>query len=416
MVGLCVARALARRGEAVSVVEAGPVGGGASLGNGGWVSPSLAAPLPAPGVVRRALRWTFERDAPARLDLRLRPELWRWCWRFARACEPRRFEAGMRALLGLNADAVRLYREMAGEGLRIEMRSDGLLYVARTKASLDHYRHDFEEMRRLGYGGEVESFDRVALLREEPALSPALVGGLLARGDATVRPEAVTAALAADLRERGAAVHERRRVRAVHRDHGGWVLATDAGELRGERVVLAAGSRLAELAKGLGVTLPLQPGKGYSLTGPGRGERPRHALYLTEALVGATPFGGALRIVGDLHLGSDDTAVAPRAAERLARRFGPYLRDWRPEGCEPWAGLRPFVPDGLPLIGALPGCPGAFVAGAHGMLGVTLAPATGAALAESILDGRSRLDLAPFRVERFARRQQLLRGPARQRK
>jgi D-amino-acid dehydrogenase len=65
-----------------------------------------------------------------------------------------------------------------------------------------------------------------------------------------------------------------------------------------------------------------------------------------------------------------------------------------------WAGLRPATPDSLPLLGPVPGVPGLFVAAGHGMLGVTLAPATGLAMAGMVLRGEEPTWLVPFRPGR----------------
>ena len=97
VIGLCCANALRQAGADVTVLERGTVGQGASLGNAGWITPSLSAPLAAPGVTAQALRWMLKSDSPLLVKPRLQPAFLRWCWRFWRSCSRPRYEAGLRA-------------------------------------------------------------------------------------------------------------------------------------------------------------------------------------------------------------------------------------------------------------------------------------------------------------------------------
>jgi D-amino-acid dehydrogenase len=143
--------------------------------------------------------------------------------------------------------------------------------------------------------------------------------------------------------------------------------------------------------------------KGYSVTVSGTGTAPRVALYLSEAKIGVSPFGDVVRIAGLFELPARSDAVDPARARQLVEDTLPYLRDWRPvpggEAAAAWAGLRPATPDSLPLIGQVPGRPGLFLAAGHGMLGVTLAPATGLAVAD-LVERRPPAWLEPFRPDR----------------
>jgi D-amino-acid dehydrogenase len=176
-------------------------------------------------------------------------------------------------------------------------------------------------------------------------------------------------------------------------------LETSAGVELADRVVISAGLPTVTLLRRLGVRVPLVGARGYSVTLAGRGTPPRHALYLAEAKLGLSPYTGGVRIAGVFELGARDAEASPDAGARLIAAARPYLDGWSPDADAPveaWAGLRPATPDGLPLIGALPGLEGAYLATGHGMLGVTLAPATAALLAPLVLEGRAAPELAPF--------------------
>jgi D-amino-acid dehydrogenase len=169
-------------------------------------------------------------------------------------------------------------------------------------------------------------------------------------------------------------------------------------------VVVAAGLSTAPLLRRLGARIPLVGARGYSVTLAGQGTPPRHALYLAEAKLGLSPYRAGVRIAGVFELGARTATAPPGAGRRLGEAATPYLEGWRPDPAEPaeaWAGLRPSTPDGLPLIGAVPGLDGLYLATGHGMLGVTLAPATAAALAPLVLEDRVVAELAPFDPARF---------------
>ncbi len=401
VVGLACAWALRRRGADVAVLERAGVGGGVSRGNTGWVSPSLTYPLPAPGMVREGLRQLLTGGEAFVLRPSLDPAFVRWLWSFRRNCTSARFDTGIRALLALNRRTLQLFDAYRDAGVAFEMHTAGLVVAARTPGGLDLYRRTFQRLRELGYeGGSVDELDAAALAALEPALDRARVGaGLHARVDRFVRPEQLTAGLAERLRADGVEIHEGCELRTLARSDGGWALETTSGPLAAQRLVVAAGLPTAPLLRRLGVRVPLMGARGYSVTVAGRGTPPRHALYLAEAKLGLSPFRDGVRVAGVFELGASNEDVSPAVGKRLLAAARPYLAGWQPDPdgpVEAWAGLRPATPDGLPLIGALPGLDDIYLATGHGMLGVTLAPATADLLAPLVLEGRAAPELTPF--------------------
>ncbi len=401
VVGLACAWELRRRGADVIVLERARVGGGVSRGNTGWVSPSLTYPLPAPGMVREGLRQLLTGGDAFVLRPSLDPAFVRWLWSFRRNCSSARFDTGIRALLALNRRTLELFDAYRDAGVVFEMHTAGLVVAARTPGGLDLYRRTFHRLRELGYdGGSIDELDGGALAALEPALDQArVVAGLHARVDRFVRPEQLTAGLATRLRADGVEIREGCELRTLARSAGGWVLETTSGPVAAQRLVVAAGLPTAPLLRRLGVRVPLMGARGYSVTLAGRGTPPRHALYLAEAKLGLSPFDGGVRVAGVFELGASNEKISPAVGERLLAAARPYLGGWHPDPngpVEAWAGLRPATPDGLPLIGALAGLDGIYLATGHGMLGVTLAPATANLLAPLVLEDRAAPELAPF--------------------
>ncbi|WP_051324430.1 NAD(P)/FAD-dependent oxidoreductase [Candidatus Solirubrobacter pratensis] len=404
-VGLCVAEALVRRGASALVLESGAAGAQASAGNAGWITPGISNPVPAPGTVPQALRWMLDPASPLLVRPTLRPSFLRWSYDFWRSTSPRRYSAGMAALVALGARALGAYDALRDEGVEFEMHADGLLFVAHTEEELAAELAALRDQQALGYGGRVEPLDAAATLALEPALAAGVAGGILVADERHVRPETVTSGLAAHLRARGAAVREHAHVDRVERDGEGWAVRLAGETLRCERVVIATGAATGRLLAPLGITLPLEGAKGYSFTDPAPPVRPLRPLYLLEAKVGVSPYDGGLRFAGTLELGSRDVHVDDRRLRALDDAGMRYLEGWRSNpGRAGWAGMRPLLPDGLPAIGPVPGHDGLHVATGHAMLGITLAPATAEILAPAVLSGRAGLDLTPFSVARFDNR------------
>jgi D-amino-acid dehydrogenase len=390
------------------VLEGATVGGGASRGNTGWIVPSLSMPLAAPGMLATGLKAALD----PRGALVIRPALdadWlRWLWQFRRNCSRERFRRGVLALVALNRSTLAEFDAYASEGVEFESHATGMLIVARDRKGLSWFTRLFDELVRAGFEGTMEELDGSAARELEPALSDAVGCALHTSVDRHVRPESLTAGLAASLRARGVAIHEEAHVTALTPRAGAWRIALGArDQLEAGRVVIAAGAATAPLLAGLGVRLPLMGAKGYSVDLEGLGEAPRIALYLSEPKLGLSPFARGIRVAGVFELPARSASVSPARIAHLISDTVPYLRSWRPApgeqagvGAAGWAGLRPATPDSLPLLGPLDGLPGLYVASGHGMLGVTLAPATGLAIAEMLETGRVPPQLEPFRPQR----------------
>jgi D-amino-acid dehydrogenase len=405
VIGLGVAYELVRAGTEVTVLERARLGSGASLGNAGWVSPALsAAPVPGPGVTAQVLRWMFRSDSPFLLRPRIDPGFVGWLWSFQRACRAPQYAAGMRALVEHNRHAIDSLLRWQQEGVEFELHRSGLLFAALGEAALREERELYVRLQAAGFPVEFELLDADALRTREPAISARVIGGMLSRGEWHLRPESLTAGLAAALRAAGAELVEGVVVEDLAPKEGGWRLTTSSGPRQAERVVLATGAWGHSLLGPLGYRLPLEAAKGYSITAPGDGIRPRHAVYLLEAKVGCSPYADAVRLAGTLELAGLDLSLNRprlRAIERAAER---YLR-WRPVDPQlEWAGLRPLAPDGLPVVGAVPGHSGLFLATGHGMAGVTLAAASASLLAPFVLGGHEPPELRPLSPGRFRRR------------
>jgi D-amino-acid dehydrogenase len=177
-------------------------------------------------------------------------------------------------------------------------------------------------------------------------------------------------------------------------------------EVGADAVVLATGPFSLDLARRLGTRLPVQPGKGYHRDLPvGAGGSPglRVAFVLHETSIFCTPMDGFIRYAGTMEFSGLNHVMHRARLEQLtagARAYLPGLEAQAP--LSEWCGLRPVSADGLPMVGPLPGLEALVVATGHGMLGLTLGPATGALVSDWVLDGDADPRWRPLSPQRFA--------------
>ena len=402
VVGLSCAFELSRRGADVVVLERDRVGHGASFGNTGWVCPSFTYPLPGPGIVGEGLRAAFSREGPLAIRPGLDPSYLRWLWAFRRNCNRETWLHGMKAFVELNRPTTEILDAYRDAGVEFEMYDAGLLLVALDPKKVGVYRDIFRDLASLGFEGGIREVSGPEARELEPMLSTQTSGGVVARVDRWVHPLSLTEGLAGWLTANGVEVREGVDVRATR----GGIIETAQGAVEADATVIAAGISAGPMLRSLGVRVRMVPARGYSVTYPrGGSPGPSRALYLADARVGVSTYEDTVRVAGVFELGAGDAAVKAGRLDAMLRTIDPFFTDWRPSearGGTTWAGIRPLTSDGLPLIGRTPRGQNVFLATGHGMLGVTLAPATASLLAAFVVEGRADPVLDPFDPARRA--------------
>ncbi|MEO6969080.1 MAG: FAD-dependent oxidoreductase [Rhodanobacteraceae bacterium] len=402
VIGLSCALALRRAGASVRVLEQGAAGSGASHGNCGTLTPSHAIPLSAPGVPLKALRWMTRRDAPLYVNPRPDFERWRWLLGFARRCNAHSAElAALARCAILQRSHALLPQWLAEEGIDCDYARLGTLYVYRDARTLQEDRDDIEWLHRLGIAAEI--LDADATMAIEPALKPGVVGGVRHPDDAQLRPDKLVEGLARRLCEHGGVIEQGTRIE-------GFVFANDRidkvrstrGDFAGEHVALALGAWSPRIARTLQLRLPMQPGKGYSITTSRPDPCPRIPLVLREALVCVTAWRDGFRLGSTMEFSGYDDSLNRTRIEALRRGAQSYLRAPFGETLqEEWWGWRPMSVDEIPLIGPCARWNNLLLATGHGMLGVSMCAATGELIAATIAGTTAAIDPAPYLPARF---------------
>jgi D-amino-acid dehydrogenase len=403
VIGASCAYFLARSGWSVTVVDSGGFGQGCSHANCGFISPSHVLPLASPGALRVALGSLFKRNSPLKVRARLDPAVWSWLYHFARRCNHTDMMEAGAAIQALLNSSRRLYQEIIeAEQMDCEWHMQGMLFVLRTEAGMEHFAHT-DKLLRESFHVPAQRFDGAALTEREPALKPGLAGGWLYEGDAHLRPDKLMASWERVLKNRGVAIHERSPVQGLVRDGGrARAITTTRGEIEADAFVFATGALTPLLSRELGCRIPIQPGKGYSITMPRPARCPKHPLIFEEHRVAVTPMDSGYRLGSTMEFAGYDATLRRERLELLRESARLYLHE---PYCDPvqeeWFGWRPMTYDGKPIIDRSPAWPNVMIAAGHNMLGVSMAPATGRLVAELLNEEKPHIDPAPYTVTRF---------------
>lgn len=408
IVGLACAHFLRRTGRDVVVIDQGQIGKACSHGNCGLICPSHVLPLAEPGAIGSAIRSVFQPASPFRVHPSLDWRRWYWFWRFARRCNTTDLVHGGRSIQPLLESSMRLYQELVAAGeLDCEWEQRGLMYVYRDPRRL----RDYEPTNRLlteQFGEPARLLDEHALRELEPALKPGLAGGWYYEHDAHLRPDKLVATWRQRLAERGVQFREScdfRRFEAQGRSARCALVDApelDNGQLTADEFVIATGALTPFLEGELGCRVPIQPGKGYSLTLPRPTNCPRIPLIFPEHRVAVTPMQSGFRLGSMMEFAGYDASLPAARLELLVRGAVPYLDiPAREPGWEEWTGWRPMTWDSLPIIDRAPRFQNVWIAAGHNMLGVTMAPATGQLIAELVAGQTPHIDPRPYRHDRF---------------
>lgn len=403
-IGVCSAYELVRGGFQVTLIERGPeLAAGCSAGNAGLICPSHSTPIANPVSLRNGFRWLLRPDSP--FSLRPRPAVLPWLVRFMRASGTVRAREGAQVIRRVSVDSLELHAQLAERGIDTGFARRGTLNVYSTAEGFAGGRAEAEES-----GLEVEVLGPSETVELEPALVGPVAGSTYYPREALVEPYRFVHAVG---RASGAEVRTGVEVTSLRRLNGRISLETSEGPLEPETVVLAAGVWSSRLARGAGVFLPLEGGKGYHVDLERSSDDPHVPTFLHESWTVATPHLEWLRLSGTLELAGLDLGIDDRRVRAIRRGAEEMFRSLAERRVlDVWSGLRPCTPDGLPVIGRV--APGLVVATGHAMKGVALAPVTGRLVAELVAGEPPSHDLTPFRPDRFrplARR--MVRPPGR---
>jgi len=407
VIGLSTAYYCARRGFQVTVIERKAAQrDGTSFGNAGMVVPSHFIPLAAPGMVALGLKWMWNPASPFYVKPRLNADLLDWGWKFWRAATPEHVRRSAPLIRDLSLASRTCFEEFAAlPDVDFGLVKKGLLMLCQTEHGLHEESKTAEQARALGIPAEVLDTKQTAAL--DPAATLKIAGSVYFPLDCHLSPARFIAALQAQLEKLGAKfiwesealsfkTGNDRQVRTIEISGG--------KEVEGDEFVLCGGSWSPQLAEKLQLNIPMQAGKGYSLTLPKPRELPQICSILCEARVAVTPMGDTLRVGGTMEIAGLNEDISPVRVRGIIDSFCRYFTSFQPsdfDGVQPWRGLRPCSPDGLPYLGRTMKFDNLSIATGHSMMGLSLGPISGKLMAQILSGEKTESDISMLSPDRY---------------
>jgi D-amino-acid dehydrogenase len=407
VIGTTAAYYLARAGHEVEVVErqSGPALE-TSFANAGEVSPGYSAPWAGPGVPVKAIKWMLMTHSPLVIWPLLDPAMWRWGFQMLMNCNARAYalnKSRMVPIAEYSRDCLKALR--AETGIAYDERAQGTLQLFRTQKQLDGIGGDVAVLKQ--YGVPFEVLDRAGFIQVEPALAHVqdkFVGALRLPGDETGDCFKFTNEIAAMAKQLGVNFRFDTRIEALQVGGGAITgVFTSAGLLKADRVLLALGSYSPKLLEPVGLTIPVYPVKGYSITVPitDPAFAPESTIMDETHKVAVTRLGDRIRVGGTAELAGYSLALREPRRETLNH----VVTDLFPKGGDVsrasfWCGLRPMTPDGTPIIGPTP-IGNLLLATGHGTLGWTMAAGTGRVIADLVSGRKPEIDVSALAMARY---------------
>ncbi|MBG6234448.1 D-amino-acid dehydrogenase [Pedobacter sp. CAN_A7] len=403
IVGLSSAYYLHKSGHTVTVLDKGDITDNCSFGNAGMIVPSHFIPLAAPGMVQQGVRWMFNRKSPFYVRPSLHPELVNWGLKFLKHANAGHVSRSAIPLMELNLLSKQLYIDLAKEpGFDFELQSNGILSMFKTERAAEEEAHIVKRAQELGMNMAILTSEDCKKL--QPNLNLDILGAAHFRDDAHMSPPKVMNALLRFLEKAGVTIARQQEVTQIE-TAGSKITRVFTGKKvwEADQYVLATGSWSPAIAKMMNIKICLMPGKGYSFMEPEPQQRMTIPALLCEARVAITPMDGGIRYSGTMELDKINTRINMQRVRGIVEsvpRYLPNLHPALPAEKDIWYGFRPSSADGLPYIGRSTKRDNLVVATGHGMMGMSLGPATGSLVSQLISEQKTTIDIYPFAPSR----------------
>jgi D-amino-acid dehydrogenase len=403
LVGAASAWQLSARGAKVTVLDRGEIGHGCSYGNAGWVTPCFAMPLPMPGMLIKCVKWMLNSRSPLYIQPRASRSLVSWLWKFLNAMNRDQMLASVDALVGLSKLSLELYRKLDEQTPgAFGFKQTGLLMLAQDDTNMAAALEEMELVSARGVRGRRLNASEAREL--EPSVQQdSVVGGVFFADEAHVEPLATVRHLIDLASKAGAAIQPKTEVLEFVRRNGSIEsVVTTRGEIKADKILLAAGAWSGRLAAKLNLPIPILSGKGYSVILPPLKVSPKIPIYILDRKIAITPRSASLRIAGTFELVDLNESVTMSRVQTMLDGAGTILDIPRQVSIsEIWRGLRPCTPDGVPIMDWAPHCSNLFIAAGHQMLGLQTATGTGTLVADLLSGATPCVNPEPFRISRF---------------
>ena len=402
VIGLACAHYLIKKGARVRIIEKNGIGDGASHGNCGLLYFSDVIPLCSPGAVSHEIYRTLCGTSPLSIKPTLDISLLTWLVKFAAKCRPHTMRQAATAKYEILHYSIDLFESLlAIADLECDFEKKGMLTVFNDPKNLEKFKKTNDFLETYNLGSKLLGKDQA--LSMEPALASDIAGAWYGETDWHLRPDLLMGSWRKHLARKGLIIEEHAKM--LNFEISGNTIThvnTVRGKFAADAFVLATGAWAPKAAKQLGLNLPVQPGKGYSITMERPGICPEIPCVLYEKNMVVTPWKSGYRLGGTMEFSGYSTNLNQKRLSKLVQGAALYMKD--PTGkpvIEEWTGLRPMTYDDMPIIDRSFAQENLVIATGHGMLGLTLATGTGKIVADLVYDKTPDINISPFGMNRF---------------
>ncbi|MCX2476281.1 FAD-dependent oxidoreductase [Pedobacter sp. MC2016-05] len=403
IVGLSSAYYLQKKGFQVTVIDKGDITDNCSFGNAGMIVPSHFVPLAAPGMISQGIRWMFNSKSPFYVRPSLNASLIGWGLTFMKHANEKHLAKSAEPLRDLSLLSKKLYEDLAkASDFSFELTNKGILAFYKTEKAGEEEAHLAEKAKTLGLDMGVLSAQECKIL--QPDLNLDVLGAVHYRCDAHLYPAKLMNALLDYLNKNGVDIIRGKEVDKIE-CNGDQITKVFSGETfwEADQFVLATGSWSPAVARMADLKVSLMPGKGYSFMEKEPQNRLTIPALLCEARVAITPMNGSIRYGGTMELDKINTRINMQRVKGIVESIPKYFPDLNPavpDEKDIWYGFRPSSPDGLPYISRSVKRKNLIIATGHGMMGLSLGPATGLLVSQIIAEEKPEMDIKAFVAER----------------
>ena len=378
IIGLFSAYYLSKSEHQVTIIDDGPEMAPASAGNCGLITPSHVLPINSWPTIWQGLKWLGKKDAPLAIKPQLNATFLAWFIAFARYSSSSsilKITQSRHELLQLSRS---LYEEFFGNEVnQSEWKTSGLLCSCHSEKGMKAMEHEVSVLEKHQLAGRM--LTKLELQELEPSINDRTIGGAKFDVDGWLNPAQLLDDLKKINMKNGVEnvqakidrfTYANGRIKSCHSLNEG---------IEADEFVLCAGAKSWQLAKQLGIRIPMVPGKGYNLTtNEPLKDQPKRPVFMSERRVVATPWSTGLRLGSTIEFSGFDLSLDESRLDALKRAATDYLDiDLEEVKFTPWAGWRPMTADSLPIIKPSSKYQNLIFATGHGMQGLSLAPATG---------------------------------------
>ncbi len=404
IIGLSSAYYLNKAGHQVTIIDQSDLTMGCSFGNAGMIVPSHIVPLAAPGMISKGIRWMFNSTSPFYVKPRLSGDLIKWGYHFYKSATKEHVAKSAPALRDLSLFSKAMYQQLAKDlPFDFGYHERGLLMLYKTKET----EHEEAEMATLAnqHGLEAHILSAAEVQKLEPDVKVDVRGGIYFPGDAHITPQLLVTKLIDYLEQQGVVFQTKTTVNDfIIESNSIKSLNATTQNFEFDEVVLATGSWSGGVAAKLGLSIPMQAGKGYSFTLPHVEKNVHVPSIFLEARVAVTPMGDSLRFGGTMEITGVDHTISMNRVKGIVDSIPNYYTEMKvalPEVKNVWHGLRPCSPDGLPYIGKSSKIKNLTIATGHSMMGLSQGPGTGKLVSEVVNQETTSVNLEVFSPQRF---------------